>query len=59
MEAITPAQAAKLIGCSEYTIRKLAREKKIPSYRIASKMMFNKVSLENWVRKQEEKSLNN
>ena len=51
---MTPKQAAEYIGCSEYTIRDLARRHKIPNYRVASKIMFNRYSLDQWVKSQEE-----
>lgn len=50
---LTPAEAAQLIGCSEYTVKKLAREKKIPSFRVNKLIRFREQSLIRWIVKQE------
>lgn len=50
---ITPKEAAEFIGCSEYTIKDLARRKDIPHYRVGNRIMFTRTSLEKWVRDQE------
>lgn len=49
-------EASKFIGCSAYTIRELAREKKIPHYRIGNRIMFTKQALIRWIDKQEDKN---
>jgi len=56
MQTLTPTQAAKLIGCSAYTIKKLAREKRIPHYRVGNRIMFNQETLANWINRQEKKN---
>lgn len=53
---LTPAEAGALIGCSAYTIKELARENKIPFYRIGSRYMFTKSALLKWITEQEEKN---
>ncbi len=55
-QRMTPAQAAKYIACSEYTIRDLARQKRIPHYRIGNRIMFSCNSLKAWVEQQEEEN---
>lgn len=49
-------EASKFIGCSAYTIRELAREKKIPHYRIGNRIMFTKQALIKWIDKQEDRN---
>jgi excisionase family DNA binding protein len=55
-QRMTPVQAAEFIGCSEYTIKDLARRKMIPSYRVGSRIRFNKTSLDKWIEKQEQEN---
>lgn len=50
-----PDEAAIYIGCAEYTIRKMVREKQIPHYRIGVKILFTRNSLDKWVLEQESK----
>ena len=54
---LRPAEAAKYIGCSEYTIRQMVRERRIPHYRIGVKILFTKNSLDKWIEEQEKKSV--
>lgn len=49
-------EASKFIGCSAYTIRELAREKKIPHYRIGNRIMFTKETLKKWINRQEDRN---
>jgi excisionase family DNA binding protein len=49
-------EASKFIGCSAYTIGELAREKKIPHYRIGNRIMFTKDTLIKWINKQEDRN---
>jgi excisionase family DNA binding protein len=49
-------EASKFIGCSAYTIRELAREKKISHYRIGNRIMFTKDTLIKWINKQEDRN---
>ena len=44
--------AAEYLHCSESTIRKLIRNKKIPNYRIAYRIYFKKSLLDLWVENQ-------
>lgn len=53
---LTPKEAAELIGCSEYTIKELARQKRIPSHRVGNMIKFTREGLEAWIKAQEKKS---
>lgn len=50
---LTPEEAATLIGCSAYTIKELARCRKIPFYKIGSRYMFTRSALMTWIAEQE------
>lgn len=52
-DSLKPCEAAKFIGCSVYTIKEMARNKKIPHYRVGARILFRKSSLKNWIEKQE------
>lgn len=54
---LSPKEAAQLIGCSEYTIKELARNKKITHHRVGNRIKFTREGLEAWIKQQEEKSL--
>jgi excisionase family DNA binding protein len=53
---LTPKEAAEFIGCSEYTIKQLAREKRIPHYRIGVRIMFTRPALVKWIANQEKRN---
>lgn len=53
---LTPKEASALIGCSAYTIKELAREKRIPHYRVGNRYRFTRSSLIKWMADQEEKN---
>jgi excisionase family DNA binding protein len=42
-------ELAKYLSVSESTIRKLIREKKIPHFRIYSKILFDKEQVDKWL----------
>ena len=48
-------EVAKYLSVSESTIRKLVREKKIPFFRILSKILFNKELIDKWISNSENK----
>ena len=52
-DILKPAQASKLIGCSEYTIRDMARRKEIPHFKIRSLVCFRQSALLHWIVEQE------
>lgn len=53
MERMTVKDAAPYIGASEYKLREMVREKLVPAYRIGSKIMFRKTTLDQWIEQQE------
>jgi excisionase family DNA binding protein len=54
MERLTVKEAAIYIGASEFKVRDMVRQKQLPHYRIGSRILFRKVTLEQWIIKQEE-----
>ncbi|MGO4346324.1 helix-turn-helix domain-containing protein [Paenibacillus sp. MCAF9] len=50
---MTVKDAAPYIGASEYKLREMVREKLVPAYRIGSKIMFRKTTLDQWIEQQE------
>lgn len=54
---LRPDEAAKYIGCSDYTIRQMVRERRIPHYRIGVKILFTQNSLDKWIEEQEKRSV--
>lgn len=42
-------EVTKYLSVSESTVRKLVREKKIPYFRILSKILFDKEQIDNWI----------
>lgn len=53
MQRLTVKEAASYIGASEYKLREMARKKEIPHYRIGSKIMFSKTTIDQWLAQQE------
>ena len=51
---MTSGDVADMLGCSAYTIRDLARKKKIPHFKVGSKYMFREDSINDWICKQED-----
>ena len=49
---------AKYLSISESTIRKLVREKKIPHFRIFSKILFDKETIDKWLSNNEKENYN-
>jgi len=47
-EAYTAEEIAKYLKLHPYTIRRLAREKKIPSFRVGGQWRFRKDEIDNW-----------
>lgn len=42
-------EMTKYLSVSESTVRKLVREKKIPHFRILSKILFDKELIDKWI----------
>ena len=57
MEIMNVKEVANYLKCSESSIRNLVREKKIPVFKINTKLNFNKLAIDNWVHNQELMSL--
>ena len=57
MEVMNVKEVAEYLNCSQSSIRNLVRDKKIPVFKINSKLNFNKEAIYNWVHTQELMSL--
>jgi len=57
MEIMNVKEIAQYLKCSESSIRNMVRDKKIPVFKINSKLNFNKEAIDNWVHNQELMSL--
>lgn len=57
MEVMNVKEVAEYLNCSQSSIRNLVRDKKIPVFKINSKLNFNKEAIDNWVHTQELMSL--
>jgi len=42
-------ELAEYLNCSVSCIRKLKDENKIPYFRVASKILFDRLTIENWI----------
>ncbi len=51
-EVFNIKELANYLHCSESTIRKLVRNKVIPSFRIANRIFFRKNFIDTWVNNQ-------
>jgi len=49
-EAYTAEEIAKYLKLHPYTIRRLAREKKIPAFRVGGQWRFRKDEIDKWSR---------
>lgn len=58
MEILNVKEVADYLSCSVSSIRNLVREKKLPCFRIGSKINFNKEAIDNWVHSQETNNTN-
>jgi len=52
METFTVEELAKYLKLHEYTIRRLARDGKIPSFKAGGQWRFDVNEIEEWKRKQ-------
>ena len=57
MEIMNVKEVAEYLNCSQSSIRNLIRDKKIPVFKINSKLNFNKEAIDNWIHSQELMSL--
>lgn len=49
-EAYTAEEIAKYLKLHPYTIRRLAREKKVPAFRVGGQWRFRKDEIDGWSR---------
>lgn len=52
-EVMNIKELSKYLKCSASCIRKLQREKKIPYFRVASKILFDKDKIDHWLSESE------
>ena len=57
MVVMNVKEVAEYLKCSESSIRNMVRAKKIPVFKINSKLNFNKEAIDNWIYNQEITSL--
>ena len=55
-EVFDVKELTKYLRCSESTVRKLIRQKEIPSFRVANRIFFKKYLIDNWIERQCNKS---
>lgn len=53
---LTPKEVADMLGCSAWTVRELAKRKALPHYKVGSRYLFTRASIEKWVTRQEKQS---
>ena len=51
VEAYTAEEIAKYLKLHPYTIRRLAREKKIPAFRVGGQWRFRKDEIDAWTKR--------
>ena len=49
METLTPNEIAKILKLHPFTVTRLAREKKIPAFKVGGVWRFQKDKFERWV----------
>lgn len=52
METLTPNEVAKILKLHPFTVTRLAREKKIPGFKVGGVWRFQKDKFERWVEEQ-------
>jgi excisionase family DNA binding protein len=57
LERLTVKEAAVYIGCTQFMLYGMVRQKQIPHYKIGSKIMFRKIKLDEWISKQEQENV--
>lgn len=55
---ITAAECAEYIGCSIDLIYSMVREKKLPHFRIGTRILFKRSKIDEWIEKQMEDNCN-
>jgi len=57
MEVLTVKEVANYLNCSTSVVRKLVLNKKIPFYRVGTRILFRKIAIDNWVYTQEKENI--
>ena len=57
MEVLTVKEVANYLNCSTSVVRKLVLNKKIPFYRVGTRILFRKIAIDNWVYEQEKENI--
>ena len=52
LEVMNVKEVAEYLHCSQSTVRKLLKKKKIPSFRIAYRIFFKKDNIDLWINNQ-------
>ncbi len=52
METLTPNEVSKILQLHPFTVTRLAREKKIPAFKVGGVWRFQKDKFERWVERQ-------
>jgi len=52
METLTPNEVSKILKLHPFTVTRLAREKKIPGFKVGGVWRFQKDKFERWVERQ-------
>lgn len=53
---LKPKDVADILGCSEYKVKQLVREKIMPHYRVGNRILFTRDSVIKWMNKQIQKN---
>lgn len=59
LETIGAEEAARLLGCNQWTLYRWVREGKVPAIRLGRSVRFRVAALEEWMRQQEERAPRN
>lgn len=57
METLTIKELARYLKTSSSTIRRLIKEGNLPYFKVGGIIKFNKLSIDNWIKEQEEKNI--
>ena len=49
METLTPAEVAKILKLHPFSVTRLARQKKLPAFKVGGSWRFQKDQFEQWI----------
>ncbi|MBI3321280.1 MAG: helix-turn-helix domain-containing protein [Candidatus Omnitrophica bacterium] len=52
-ETLTPNEVARVLKLHPFTVTRLAREGKLPAFKVGNQWRFSKIRLEEWVENHE------